>query len=138
VRLVEPNPNAHVHTQVFSDLSLITAISNDMGYEHVFAKITGGNLSPQAAELVGWLTGTKLSAGIDYVALEGSAGLIPQCAMRVRRSSDGGLLSPYTPPESCHCAFTAAITRTLPPDCVACTGNAMCTGGKVCRRGFCE
>ena len=108
------------------------------GYEHVFAKTTGANLSPQAAELVGWLTGTKLSASIDYVALEGSAGLIPQCAMRVRRSSDGGLLSPYTPPESCHCAFTAAITRTLPPDCVACTGNAMCTGGKVCRRGFCE
>lgn len=30
--------NAHVHTEVFSDLSLITAISNDMGYEHVFAE----------------------------------------------------------------------------------------------------
>jgi D-sedoheptulose 7-phosphate isomerase len=30
--------NAHVHTQVFSDLSLITAISNDMGYEHVFSE----------------------------------------------------------------------------------------------------
>ena len=30
--------NAHVHTQVFSDLSLITAVSNDMGYEHVFAE----------------------------------------------------------------------------------------------------
>ncbi len=28
--------NAHIHTQVFSDLSLITAISNDLGYEHVF------------------------------------------------------------------------------------------------------
>lgn len=30
--------NAHVHTEVFSDLSLITAVSNDMGYEHVFAE----------------------------------------------------------------------------------------------------
>lgn len=30
--------NAHLHTQVFSDLSLITAISNDMGYEHVFSE----------------------------------------------------------------------------------------------------
>ena len=27
-----------LHTQVFSDLSLITAISNDMGYEWVFAE----------------------------------------------------------------------------------------------------
>jgi D-sedoheptulose 7-phosphate isomerase len=30
--------NAQVHTEVFSDLSLITAISNDMGYESVFAE----------------------------------------------------------------------------------------------------
>jgi len=30
--------NGHLHTQVFSDLSLITAISNDMGYVHVFAE----------------------------------------------------------------------------------------------------
>ncbi len=30
--------NAQLHTQVFSDLSLITAISNDMGYERVFAE----------------------------------------------------------------------------------------------------
>ncbi|MFA4915039.1 MAG: SIS domain-containing protein [Syntrophales bacterium] len=30
--------NAHVHTEVFSDLSLITAIANDMSYEEVFAE----------------------------------------------------------------------------------------------------
>lgn len=30
--------NAHVHTEVFTDLSLLTAISNDMGYEHVYAE----------------------------------------------------------------------------------------------------
>ncbi|MBI2839854.1 MAG: SIS domain-containing protein [Acidobacteria bacterium] len=30
--------NARIHTEVFSDLSLITAISNDMGYENVFAE----------------------------------------------------------------------------------------------------
>jgi len=33
--------NAHLHTEVFSDLSLITAISNDMGYERVFAEPLG-------------------------------------------------------------------------------------------------
>ncbi len=33
--------NAHLHTEVFSDLSLITAISNDMGYEHVFSEPLG-------------------------------------------------------------------------------------------------
>jgi D-sedoheptulose 7-phosphate isomerase len=30
--------NGQLHTEVFSDLSLITAISNDMGYEHVFSE----------------------------------------------------------------------------------------------------
>jgi D-sedoheptulose 7-phosphate isomerase len=29
--------NGHIHTQVFSDLSLITALSNDIGYNHVFS-----------------------------------------------------------------------------------------------------
>ncbi len=30
--------NGHLHTQVFSDLSLITAIANDLSYEEVFAE----------------------------------------------------------------------------------------------------
>lgn len=30
--------NAHVHTEVFSDLSLITAIANDMTYDEIFAE----------------------------------------------------------------------------------------------------
>jgi len=30
--------NGRLHTQVFSDLSIMTAISNDMGYEWVFAE----------------------------------------------------------------------------------------------------
>ena len=30
--------NGGLHTEVFSDLSLITAISNDIGYEHVFSE----------------------------------------------------------------------------------------------------
>lgn len=30
--------NAYVHTEVFSDLSLLTAVGNDLGYEEVFAE----------------------------------------------------------------------------------------------------
>jgi D-sedoheptulose 7-phosphate isomerase len=29
--------NAHLHTEVFSDLALITAVSNDIGYDRVFS-----------------------------------------------------------------------------------------------------
>lgn len=31
------NKNAEIHTQVFTDLSLVTAIANDNGFEHVFS-----------------------------------------------------------------------------------------------------
>jgi len=110
------------------------------GYEHFIAQTTGGALSTQAADLIGWVNGTKTSANIDYVAIEGGAGVIPQCAMKVKRGSDGGLLSPYTPADSCGCAFEAAITKTTPAACMACTGTgtSTCTGGKSCHHGFCE
>ena len=45
--------NGHLHTQVFSDLSLITAISNDMGYEHVFAEPLRRRAQPQARATTG-------------------------------------------------------------------------------------
>ncbi|MBU1109675.1 MAG: SIS domain-containing protein [Candidatus Riflebacteria bacterium] len=38
--------NARLHTQVFSDLSLLTAISNDMGYENVFSEPLRRRASP--------------------------------------------------------------------------------------------
>ena len=60
--------------------------------------------------------------------------------MKVKRSTDGGLLSPYAPAESCDCAFEAAITKTTPAGCTACTGTgtSTCTGGLSCNHGFCE
>ena len=107
------------------------------GYEHFIAKAP---LSTRAADLIGYINGTKASPSWDYVTIEGGAGVIPLCAMAVKRSSDGGLLSPYTPPEACNCAFEAAITKTTPASCMACTGagTSTCTGGKSCHHGFCE
>jgi ABC-type phosphate transport system substrate-binding protein len=107
------------------------------GYVHLIAKTNGGNLGTQAADLIGWVSGTKTSPKIDHVALEAGAGLIPQCAMQVQRSSDGGLLSPYTPAKTCHCGFEAAITRALPAGCTACASDGVCPCGSSCRHGFC-
>jgi hypothetical protein len=110
------------------------------GYEHFLAKTTGGALSTRAADFIAYVNGTKTSTSWDYVALEGGAGVIPLCAMSVKRSTDGGPLSPYTPAETCNCAFEAAITKTTPASCMACTGTgtSTCTGGKSCHHGFCE
>jgi len=108
------------------------------GYEHFFANTNAGNLNQAGSDFIGWLTGTKTNSSFDHVGLEGGLGLVPLCAMGVQRSSDGGLLRPYAHPEPCHCAGEAALTKTLPPSCVVCASSSSCTGGRVCRRGFCE
>ena len=64
-------------------------------------------------------------------------GLVPDCAMSVKRSFEGGDLSLYTPAESCVCYYESQVatstcrTCTTTPDCTA-------TGGGVCRNNFCE
>jgi hypothetical protein len=108
------------------------------GYQHLIGKTSGGNLAPAAAALVGWITGATTSAHFDPAIVESTLGLIPQCAMMVKRSSDGGLLSSYAPPEPCHCAYEAAATQTSPPECSPCASTSQCANGRICRRGFCE
>jgi len=108
------------------------------GYAHLMTIASGGNPSRPAADFIGWVTGTKTNASFDYVGLESGLGLIPLCAMRVQRRSDGGLLSSYAPTETCNCAVDAALTRALPANCTQCTSNTMCSGGQLCRKGFCE
>jgi ABC-type phosphate transport system substrate-binding protein len=108
------------------------------GYEHFVVKTTDGKMSTQASDLIGWFNGTKTIPDTDHVIIEGSLGLIPACAMRVQRSSDGGLLSPYKPSQPCSCAFIAASARAIPPECAPCLSPDVCTGGKSCRHGFCE
>jgi hypothetical protein len=108
------------------------------GYIHLIAKTTAGTLGAQAADLIAWINGTKTSPRIDHVALEAGAGLVPQCAMKVKRSSDGGGLSPYTPAQACSCGFEAAITQALPGGCTPCASDSACHCGARCRHGFCE
>ena len=75
---------------------------------------------------------------IDGDGLTAAAGLIPQCAMKVKRASDGGLISPYSPPDACSCAADASLTRSIPAGCTPCTSNSACPCGLSCRHGFCD
>lgn len=63
-----------------------------------------------------------------------SVGLVPDCAMKVTRSFEGGNLSPYTPDEPCGCYFDSKVATT---SCTACDENTPCATG-VCRHGYCE
>ena len=63
-----------------------------------------------------------------------TVGLIPDCAMRVQRSFDGGPLSLYTPATSCTCKFLSVVDTTT---CATCDAQNPCATG-VCRNGYCE
>ncbi len=60
--------------------------------------------------------------------------------MKVQRYADGGPLDYYTPSDPCGCAYEAAVTKTTPAGCAACTGTgtSTCTGGTACHHGYCE
>ena len=112
------------------------------GYEHLIVNVdtTGAITNPKAANFVGWILGTKVDPSFDPVTLEATAGTIPVCAMKVQRTDDGGPLSYYTDPDPCGCAYEAAVTKTTPAGCAACTGTgaSTCTGGMTCHHGYCE
>jgi hypothetical protein len=115
-----------------------------LGWSHVFylaaANDSGAPTDANAARVIGLLTnaaGTVAPTGLDPLALVASKGLVPQCAMNVQRSSEGGALSPYTPTDPCGCFYESKV-GAAPPSCVACTTSDTCTGGAQCHHGFCE
>jgi ABC-type phosphate transport system substrate-binding protein len=109
------------------------------GYEHIIYK---GTATAKVTNFISWINGTTTDPAIDYVALEGGAGTIPLCAMKVKRATDGGLLDHFTPTDTCSCAFEKAISKstTDPSGCTPCTGTgtSTCTGGLSCHHGYCE
>lgn len=113
------------------------------GYEHVIVRVDStGKATTQAAQnFVDWVlnnpTTTENAPGFDPIQVQSSAHVIPNCAMKVKRQSDGGFLSAYTPADPCNCAFE---TAALGPQqgCPVCTDDTTCTGGTHCHHGFCE
>ncbi len=86
-------------------------------------------------------TPTGITApSFDTQVIVSQVGLVPDCAMRVQRSFEGGPLSLYTPaappagPGSCTCKFEATVDVST---CSTCDDSTPCTTG-VCRAGYCE
>ena len=80
-----------------------------------------------------------IPSGLDPVALVAQKGIVPLCAMAVTRSTEGGPLSLFAPPDPCGCYYESKLsTGTVPASCVTCTASASCTGGTTCRHGYCE
>ena len=100
--------NAHLHTEVFSDLSLITAISNDMGYEWVFAeplrrRAKKGDMlvaisSSGTSKNILYATEVARKIGLKIITL---SAMSPQNPLRSE-----GLLNAYVSAETYGCAET--------------------------------
>jgi hypothetical protein len=82
------------------------------------------------------IAGKSVTPDPDFVMTDivASVGVVPDCAMGVQRSFDGGPLSLYSPAESCVCRYESVVDTT---SCSACDGSTPCASG-TCRNGFCE
>lgn len=87
--------------------------------------------------IVGYLSGTKaLPSGVSLFELYVQSGLVPECAMRVSRSMDGGALVPTTPASPCSCSFERVATGAT--DCKKCGSQGDCSAGQTCSHDYCE
>jgi hypothetical protein len=80
------------------------------GYLHMITR--ADTVSAQGTRFVNWVTGTDAGpfTGTNSItALTIAAKLVPTCAMKVSRKSEGGALLPLTPATDCSAAFEAGV-----------------------------
>jgi len=91
----------------------------------------------QLSDVVGYLSGSKaLPNGVTLLDVYAQSGLVPECAMQVARSADGGAITPNRPVSPCACLFEKKATGAT--DCTACKVQGDCGGGETCSQGYCE
>ncbi len=99
---------------------------------------TGMANNPQAKYVIDVLLGLTVAPATNFDSIDvvAGVGLVPDCAMKVTRTFEGGKLSLYAPTEPCGCKYDSAVATS---SCTACTGTGQgtCSTG-VCRHGFCE
>jgi len=102
---------------------------------HMFTPVgaDGKATKPEVQIVVAMMSGMPTR---ELIAIEATTGVVPDCAMRVTRTSEVGPMASYMPPMSCECAFVAAATGTAPANCKPCTAaGADCP---ACNLGYCE
>jgi hypothetical protein len=109
------------------------------GPVHFFAQVSGGlPSSPAAAALVTRFTTTRLEqALLDKIV---GSGLVPACAMKVKRTAEMGPIIADIPEASCGCYFEAKVLGgKASPECKTCSGPAECSSDRpACNNGYCE
>jgi hypothetical protein len=107
---------------------------------HMLAHVTTAGVPTNAGAklVIDYLSGAVVPA-FDLIKTEAGLGVVPDCAMRVSRSSEVGPLSSYMPAHSCECKFVTAATGTAPDSCQSCATPSDCpSAAPACNYGFCE
>jgi hypothetical protein len=87
----------------------------------------GVPVNANASILLNAITGVLPPPGVDIIDLYAKHSLIPQCAMRVSRDTDGGPIKPFTPSPGCSCYYTERATGVSPPvGCTTCNTQTDC------------
>ena len=84
------------------------------------------------------LTDQQKTSIIDATA---AGHVIPQCAMKVRRTAEVGPEASFVPDEPCGCYFESKANGAASASCHVCAADTDCaaqTGSPKCRYGFCE
>ena len=107
---------------------------------HLLTRLGGSGYPAKAAagDVIGFLTGTKIASGqLDLIFLAAQRHVIPQCAMRVKRTQELGPMSPNTPVGACGCYYEKVANGST--QCTPCQRQADCPStAPVCSYGYCE
>ena len=115
------------HYPIWGPLHMLARVSNDA--------ISNAN----AKKVVDYLSGAETPTGFDLIQVEAKGGVVPECAMHVRRIKDGGDMMSFQPPKSCSCKFVKEATGAAPSECKSCEKNEDCpSSAPACNYNFCE
>jgi hypothetical protein len=94
----------------------------------------GAPVKADARYVIDLIAGKTVTPEInfDMIDIIAKVGLVPDCAMGVKREIEGGPLSIYKPAQSCVCKYESLVDTSA---CQTCTTT--CATG-VCRNGYCE
>jgi ABC-type phosphate transport system substrate-binding protein len=115
------------HYAIWGPLHLFTVLNNQ-GYA----------VKSVVGDIIGFMTGTKSPPlGLDLIALQAQRHVVPQCAMRVKRTEEMGPLASFAPPGACGCYYDKVANGTT--SCTPCSSKTECPStAPVCSYGYCE
>jgi ABC-type phosphate transport system substrate-binding protein len=107
---------------------------------HLLTRLDGNGypVKRSAADVIGYLAGTRTAPSeLDLIYLEAQRHVVPQCAMRVRRTQEMGPLASFSPASACGCYYEKVANGAT--NCKPCQRNADCPStASVCSYGYCE